>query len=61
MSSSDRVATSTSSSRRCTWIRTPSSLVSTATTPPPAFAIATSTVVALEASIGSTGRPTART
>ena len=42
-----------------TWIRMPSSFVSTATgTPPPSLAIASATVGALEASIGSTGRPT---
>ena len=64
MSSSERVATMTSSPRRCTWIRMPSSLVSIATGlsgPPPAFSIAASTVVALDASIGSTGRPTSST
>ena len=42
----------------------PSSFVSIATglsAPPPAFSIAASTVVALDASIGSTGRPTSST
>ena len=61
MISSDRVATITCSSHRWTWMRIPSSLVSIETEPPPAFAIAASTVVALEASIGSTGRPTSST
>ena len=59
MSSSERVATSTSSPERCTWIRMPSSFTSTATSaPPPALARASATSGALEASIGSTGRPT---
>ena len=59
MSSRLRVATVTSSPSRCTWIRMPSSLTSTATVgarrPWPCAA---TTSGALEASIGSTGRPT---
>ncbi len=58
MSSRLRVATCTSSPRRWTWIRIPSSFTSTATWPPPAFSIAAGTSGALEASIGRTGRPT---
>ena len=63
MSSRLRVAICTSSPRRWTWIRMPSSFTSTATGrpgPPPALAIAAATSAALEASIGSTGRPTSR-
>jgi len=61
MSSRLRVAIWMSSPRRWTWIRMPSSFTSIATgwsRPPPAFAIAAATSGALEASIGSTGRPT---
>ena len=63
ITSSDRVATITSSSHRWTWIRIPSSLVSTDTEcrPPPALSIAAATEVALDASIGWTGRPTSST
>ncbi len=61
MSSRLRVAITTSSPVRCTWIRMPSSFTSTATgcpPPAPALAIAAARSGALEASIGSTGRPT---
>ena len=57
MSSSDRVNTPTSSPRLCTWIRIPSSLVST-TTGGCNAANAAATSGADCASIGRTGRPT---
>ena len=60
MSSSVRVAIRISSPSRCTWMRMPSSFTSTATVPPPALPTAAPRSGALEASIGSTGRPTSR-
>ena len=58
MSSRVRVAIRMSSPDRWTWIRIPSSFTSTASSPPPALASAASRSGALDASIGSTGRPT---
>ena len=63
MSSRVRVATRTSSPSRCTWIRMPSSLTSTETgaaAGPVALVSAAARSGALEASMGSTGRPTSR-
>src|SRR6188472_57804 len=60
ITSRERVAMSTSSPDLCTWMRMPSSLVSIATAPPPALAMAAATSGALDASIGRTGRPTSR-
>ena len=58
MSSRERVATRIVSPERWTWILIPSSFTSTANSPPPALAIAAARSGALDASIGSTGRPT---
>ena len=57
MSSRLRLKTPTSSPSRCTWIRMPSSLASTAAGEPVA-ASASSTLAAGCASIGASGRPT---
>ena len=58
MSARLRVKTRTSSPRRCTWMRAPSSLNSTDARPVTASAAVGS--AAVDASIGSTGVPTAR-
>ena len=63
MSSSVRVNRRTFPSARCAWILMPSSFHSTAHSTgatPPTLASASEIVVALEASIGRTGRPTSR-
>ncbi len=59
MSSSVRVNRRTFPSDKCAWILMPSSFHSTAAAPP-TLARASSMLVALEASIGRTGRPTSR-
>jgi hypothetical protein len=63
MSSSVRVNSRTSPPDRCAWILMPSSFHSTAHSTgaaPPILARASEMLVALEASIGRTGRPTSR-